>query len=65
VSYNPTTSPPDDVGTGGARGLCVGLVLVILARGLDVSLAVLSRSDISLSSVSEESGQVGRLQGGF
>jgi hypothetical protein len=32
VSYNPTTSPPDDVGTSGARGLSLGLVLVILAR---------------------------------
>ena len=65
VSRNPTTPPPDDVGTNGTRGLSLGLVLVILARGLDISLTVLSRSDISLSSVSGESGQVGRLQEGF
>ena len=65
VSCNPTTPPPDDVGTNSARGLCVGLVLVILARVLDISSTALFRSDISLSSISEESRQVGRLQGGF
>jgi hypothetical protein len=65
VPCSPTTLPPDDIGTNGARGLSLGLVLVLLARGLDISLTVLSRSGISLSSVSEESGQAGRLQEGF
>ena len=65
VSCNPTTPPPDGVGTNGARGLCLGHVLVMLARGLDILLTVLPRSDISLSSVSEESEQVGRLQESF